>query len=83
MDFLTRLFDTMLESERMPVERRNVLLHIYKSNGDPQRYSNYTCIKLMSHIMKIWKRVVGASLSREVMISEQQCGFMPRESTTA
>ncbi|KAL7844615.1 hypothetical protein SRHO_G00231540 [Serrasalmus rhombeus] len=36
----------------------------------------------MSHTMKVWERVVEARLRREVQISEQQFGFMPRKSTT-
>ena len=32
--------------------------------------------------MKLWERVVEARLRREVTISEQQYGFVPRKSTT-
>lgn len=35
--------------------------------------SHYRGIKLMSHTGKIWERVVGARLGREVMISKQHC----------
>ena len=31
--------------------------------------------------MKLWERVVGARLRGEVMISEQQYGFIPAKST--
>ncbi|MBN3290917.1 LIN1 transcriptase, partial [Polypterus senegalus] len=41
-----------------------------------------TGIKLMSHSMKLWERVMEARLRREVMISEQQYGFMSGKSTT-
>ena len=37
---------------------------------------------MISHTMKLWERVVEARLRREVTISEQQYGFMPRKSTT-
>lgn len=81
--FLTRLFNTILESERMPEEwRRSVLVPIFKNKGDVQSCSNYRGIKLISHSMKLWERVVETRLRREVMISEQQYGFMPRKSTT-
>ena len=39
-------------------------------------------IKLNSHTMKLWKRVVEARLTRKVAISEQQYGLMPRKRTT-
>ncbi|KAK3557116.1 hypothetical protein QTP70_024647 [Hemibagrus guttatus] len=38
-------------------------------------------IKLMSHTMKLWERVVEARLRKVVEICEQQYGFMPRKST--
>uniref|UniRef100_A0A3B4DPZ4 ribonuclease H n=1 Tax=Pygocentrus nattereri TaxID=42514 RepID=A0A3B4DPZ4_PYGNA len=82
-DILTKLFNKILESERMPDEwRSSELLPIFKNKGDVQSCSNYRGIKLMSHTMKVWERVVEARLRREVQISEQQFGFMPRTSTT-
>ncbi|KAK3575628.1 hypothetical protein QTP86_031584 [Hemibagrus guttatus] len=83
MGFLTSLFNRVLESERMPEEwRRSVLVPIFKNKGDMQSCSNYRGIKLMSHTMKLWERVVEARLSKVVDICEQQYGFMPRKSTT-
>ncbi|KAK3549087.1 hypothetical protein QTP70_031342 [Hemibagrus guttatus] len=83
MEFLTSLFNRVLESERMPGEwRRSVLVPIFKNKGDVQSCSNYRGIKLMSHTMKLWERVVEARLRKVVEICEQQYGFMPRKSTT-
>ncbi|XP_019229097.1 PREDICTED: uncharacterized protein LOC109210174 [Nicotiana attenuata] len=39
-------------------------------------------IKLLSHTMKVWERVIEGRLRRCVSISEKQFGFMPRRSTT-
>ncbi|KAK3545468.1 hypothetical protein QTP70_007685 [Hemibagrus guttatus] len=81
--FLASLFNRVLESERMPEEwRRSVLVPIFKNKGDVQSCSNYRGIKLMSHTMKVWERVVEARLRKVVEICEQQYGFMPRKSTT-
>ncbi|KAK3527767.1 hypothetical protein QTP86_006534 [Hemibagrus guttatus] len=67
----------------MPEEwRRSVLVPIFKNKGDVQSCSNYRGIKLMSHTMKLWERVVEARLRKVVEICEQQYGFMPRKSTT-
>ncbi|KAK3527092.1 hypothetical protein QTP86_010832 [Hemibagrus guttatus] len=67
----------------MPDEwRRSVLVPIFKNKSDVQRCSNYREIKLMSHTMKLWERVVEARLRKVVEICEQQYGFMPRKSTT-
>ncbi|KAK3524772.1 hypothetical protein QTP86_004217 [Hemibagrus guttatus] len=83
VEFLASLFNRVLESERMPEEwRRSVLVTIFKNKGDVQSCSNYRGIKLMSHTMKVWERVVEARLRKVVDICEQQYGFMPRKSTT-
>ncbi|KAK3567735.1 hypothetical protein QTP86_024053, partial [Hemibagrus guttatus] len=83
VEFLASLFNRVLESERMPEEwRRSVLVRIFKNKGDVQSCSNYRGIKLMSHTMKLWERVVEARLRKVVEICEQQYGFMPRKSTT-
>ncbi|KAK3539481.1 hypothetical protein QTP70_008869 [Hemibagrus guttatus] len=83
VEFLASLFNRVLESERMPEEwRRSVLVPIFKNKGDVQSCSNYRGIKLMSHTMKLWERVVEARLRKVVDICEQQYGFMPRKSTT-
>ncbi|KAK3518565.1 hypothetical protein QTP70_002544, partial [Hemibagrus guttatus] len=82
VEFLASLFNRVLESERMPEEWRSVLVPIFKNKGDVQSCSNYRGIKLMSHTMKVWERVVEARLRKVVEICEQQYGFMPRKSTT-
>ncbi|KAK3566533.1 hypothetical protein QTP86_034036 [Hemibagrus guttatus] len=83
VEFLASLFNRLLESEMMPEEwRRSVLVPIFKNKGDVQSCSNYRGIKLMSHTMKVWERVVEARLRKVVEICEQQYGFMPRKSTT-
>ena len=81
--FLTRLFNRLLMGERMPEEwRRSVLIPIYKNKGDIQCCGNYRGIKLMSHTMKIWERIIEAKLRNRVEISKQQYGFMPGKETT-
>ncbi|KAK3530027.1 hypothetical protein QTP86_009918 [Hemibagrus guttatus] len=83
VEFLTSLFNRVLESERMPEEwRRSVLVPIFKNEGDVQSCSNYRGIKLMNHTMKLWERVVESRLRKVVEICEQQYGFMPRKNTT-
>ncbi|KAB5579004.1 hypothetical protein PHYPO_G00189580 [Pangasianodon hypophthalmus] len=74
VEFLTSLFNRVLESEKMLEEWRSSVL--------VQSCSNYRGIKLMSHTMKLWERVVEARLRKVVEICEQQYGFMPRKSTT-
>ena len=56
--FLTRLFNRLLMGEQMPEEWRSVLIPIYKNKGDAQCCGNYSGIKLMSHTMKVWERII-------------------------
>ncbi|KAK3528390.1 hypothetical protein QTP86_034256, partial [Hemibagrus guttatus] len=81
VEFLTSLFNRVLESERMPEEwRRSVLVLIFKNKGDVQSCSNYRGIKLMSHTMKLWERVVEARLRKVVEIYlEKAYDRVPRE----
>ena len=36
-------------------------------------------IKLMSHTMKVWERIIEARLRDRVEVSKQQYGFMPEK----
>ena len=56
---LTNMINTILETERMPEDwRESTLVQIYKGKGDIQDCGNYRGIKLMSHTMKIWERIM-------------------------
>ena len=83
VNFLTRLFNRLLMAERMPEEwRRSVLIPIYKNKGDAQCCGNYRGIKLMSHTMKVWEKIIETRLRDRVEISKHQYGFMPGKGTT-
>ena len=63
----------------MPNEwRESELIPIYKNKGDIQCCGNYRGIKLLSHTMKLWKRVIDTRIRKEVVIREEQFGFMPK-----
>ena len=81
--FPVNFFNRLLRGEKMPDEwRRNVLVPLYKGKGDIKKCGNYRGIKLMSHSIKLWERVIEARKRKEVTIAEQQFGFMPGRSTT-
>ena len=80
--WLTKLFNAILKSKKMPDEwRKSTLVPIYKNKGDVQNCENYRGIKLMSHTMKLWERVIEQRLRKESDVSENQFGFMPGRST--
>ncbi|GJX32437.1 retrovirus-related pol polyprotein LINE-1, partial [Tanacetum coccineum] len=69
--------------ELMPDEwRLSEVIPIYKNKGDVQACSNYRGIKLLSHTIKLWERVIEKRLRRETRVSENQFGFMSGRSTT-
>ena len=83
VEFLASLFNRILVGDSMPDEwRQSTLVPIYKNKGDAQQCGNYRGIKLTSHTMKMWERVIEARLRKDVEIGEQQYGFMPGRSTT-
>ncbi|GJT38900.1 zinc finger CCCH domain-containing protein 18 isoform X1 [Tanacetum coccineum] len=74
--WLTSLFDKIFISAKMPEEwRLSDVIPIFKNKGDAQ-VCNYMGIKLLSHTMKLWERVIERRLRRETTVSENQFGFM-------
>ena len=69
-----------MESERMPEEwRDSVLIPIFKNKGDVQRCSNYRGIKLISHTMKLWERIVEKRLKKWLEVQQPTVWFHARE----
>ena len=83
VEWLTEVFRNIMETEHMPDEwRASTLIPVFKSKGDIQDCGNYQGIKLTSHTLKMWERIVDQRLRSAVEISEQQFSFMPNRSTT-
>ena len=59
-----------------------MVVSLYKGKGVIKECGNYRGIKLMSHTMKLWERVIEARTRKEMTIAEQQFGFLPGRSTT-
>ena len=67
----------------MPEEwRSSTLIPLYKNKGEAQVRRNYRGLKLHSHTMKLWERVIEKRIRQEAGIREHQFGFMPGRSTT-
>ena len=83
IDMLWDLMKGIYEQEKIPTEwRDSVIIPIYKEKGDIQDCGNYRGIKLMSHTMKIWERIIDRRLREETTIGDEQFGFMPGRGTT-
>ena len=61
--------------------RKSTLVPLYKNKGDIQDCSNYRGIKLISHTMKLWERVIKHRLRHHAKIAKNQFGFMLGRST--
>jgi len=80
--WLTNLFNEIMRTKKMSDEwRRSTLIPIYKNKGDIQNCANYRGIKLMSHTMKLWERVIERRLRKETRVTDNQFGFIPERST--
>nr|XP_043639668.1 uncharacterized protein LOC122610773 [Erigeron canadensis] len=82
ISLLTSLFNKIWTSAKMPEEWRfSEVIFIYKNKGDVQSCSNFRGIKLLSHTMKLWERVIEMRLRRVIKMAENQFGFMLGRST--
>ena len=55
---------------------------LFKQKRDSLNCNNYRGIKLLSHLLKLWERVIEHRLREIVTISERQYGFQKGKSTT-
>jgi hypothetical protein len=57
--WLTKLFNLIFRSNKMPDEwRRSILVPIFKNKGNVQSCTNYRGIKPMSHTIKLCERII-------------------------
>ncbi|CAK1589283.1 unnamed protein product [Parnassius mnemosyne] len=83
VQWLTKLFNQILTSMKIPKSwRHSYLVPFYKNKGDVSDCGNYRGIKLTSHTLKLWERILNNRLCQLVSISDNQCGFAPGRSTT-
>ena len=81
MHYQDILWRSIFRSNKMPDEWRSILVPIYKNKGDIQSCTNYWGIKLMSHTLKLWERVIEHRLRAITRVYMNQFGFMPGRST--
>ncbi|KAG5573068.1 hypothetical protein H5410_062834 [Solanum commersonii] len=86
IEWLIGLFNVIFKTAKMPDEWRwSTMVPLYKTSGDIQNQNNYRGVKLLSHTMKVWEKMVEMRVRmrvrRGVPISENQFGFMPGRST--
>ena len=83
INILCKLFNSIMNTEQIPSAwRQSILIPMFNGKGDIQECKNYRGIKLLSHIFKIWERVVDRRMRQCTHIHERPFGFMPGRSTT-
>jgi len=71
LKWLAELFNVIFRIAKMPREWRfSTVIPLYKNKGDIQDYNNYRGIKLLSHTMKLWKKVIEKRLQKNISIIE-------------
>ena len=83
-DMLLELFNRAWVSGTVPEEwNQSLICPIFKNKGDPLDCKNYRGISLMSHVGKLYERILERRLRKKVeeMLSESQCGFRPGRGT--
>jgi uncharacterized Zn finger protein len=60
---------------------KNILVPILKNKRDIQSCTNYRGIKLMSHTMRLWERVIEHRLRKLTTVSKNLFDFMSGRST--
>ena len=75
-------FQCLFRTAKMPEEwRSSTVIPLYKNKGDIHDCNNFRGIKLRSHTMKLWERVIARRLRKNGSISVNQFGFMRGMST--
>ncbi|XP_024025534.1 uncharacterized protein LOC112092777 [Morus notabilis] len=74
--WLTKLFNEILKKKHMPdAWRKSILVPIFKNKRDVLNCINYRGIKLISHTMKLWERVIERKLRATSTISDLEKAY--------
>ncbi|KAK6764279.1 hypothetical protein RB195_024554 [Necator americanus] len=80
--WFTTLFNKIVSEGRTPdVWQTSVTVTVWKGKGDIACCTSYRTIRLLSHTMKVFDRVLEARLRKIVSVSLNQCGFVKDRST--
>uniref|UniRef100_A0A914WXY9 Reverse transcriptase domain-containing protein n=1 Tax=Plectus sambesii TaxID=2011161 RepID=A0A914WXY9_9BILA len=79
VDWLHQLFNRIVEDGQTPADwQQSITVPIWKQKGSPAECANYRPIRLLSHTMKIFERIIDSRIRTIVQLSVNQCGFVKR-----
>ncbi|VDP17538.1 unnamed protein product [Heligmosomoides polygyrus] len=74
--WLATFFNQMIAKKKVPnIQQRSTTIPIWKKKGSPADCTNYRPIRLLSHSMKIFERIVDGRIRDIVQLSTNQCGL--------
>jgi hypothetical protein len=77
--WLTQLFNRIAAEKKAPTDwSRSITVPIWKKKGSPADCNNYRPIRLLSHTMKIFERVIDRRIRDTVQLTSNQCGFVKK-----
>ena len=84
INILTRLFNIAWDAGEIPQDWSKAVIHPVFKKGDRTNCSNYRGIALLSHVGKIYERILEKKLRNivEDVLHEAQHGFRPGRGTT-
>ena len=82
VEVMMELCQRVLDDRGMPDEwKTNVIVPIFKGNGDVKSCGSYRGVKLLEHAMKIVERVLERRIRMLVNLNKMLFGFMPGKGT--
>ncbi|VDO76064.1 unnamed protein product [Heligmosomoides polygyrus] len=76
-DWLTAFFNQVVAEKKVPEGwQQSTTIPIWKKKGSPADCASYRPIRLLSHTMKIFERIVDGRIRDVVQLSTNQCGFV-------
>ena len=69
-ELLTYILQRIMANSIPDSWKKSKLIPIFKNKGDILEFNNYKGIKLMSHFMKLWERIIEARLRKIVNIRD-------------
>ncbi|VDP04353.1 unnamed protein product [Heligmosomoides polygyrus] len=76
-DWLTEFFNQVVAEKKVPESwQQSTTIPIWKKKGSSADSASYRLIRLLSHTMKIFERIVDRRIRDVVQLSTNQCGFI-------
>ena len=74
---LTSFLNLIVDTGKVPTSwSSSTTIPIFRNKGDPEVYSKYRPIRLLSHTLNIFERIIDKRLCSIITLNTNQCGFV-------